>query len=282
MLFSMGHSSKMAVLALATAASVALAVNTVVTQPAQAETVVPAFISTCQFTQRAQMDPIVMPGMMGMSMLHDFFGNTATDANSTPNSLAANGGSSCTATQDKTAYWAPTVSVNGADVMPTRLRVYYRAGTKNPSTVKAIPAGLEMIAGSAFTTSNQSTSVVSWGCGTASTGTITVPTCASNTLVLHVYFPDCWDGTHLDSSDHQSHMAYTHNGACPASHPVGLPKITEDVQYPIRGGSAVQFVYSSTARTGHADFMDGWNQSTMSALVTRCIVGRVACGVISD
>jgi hypothetical protein len=77
-------------------------------------------------------------------------------------------------------------------------------------------------------------------------------------------------------------MAYTHNGACPAGHPVGLPKVTEDVQYPISGGSGVTFVYSGSARTGHADFMDGWNQSTLNALVTRCLVGRVACGVISD
>ena len=281
MLFSIGNSPKKAVLALSIAAGVAVALNPMIIQPAAADTV-PAFISTCQFTQRAQMDPIMMPGMMGTGMMHDFFGNTATNANSTPASLVAHGGSSCTATKDKTAYWAPTVSVNGSDVTPTRMRAYYRAGTKNPSTIKAIPAGLVMIAGNESATRTQSTSVVSWGCGNASTGTASVPTCSSKSLVLHVYFPDCWDGKHLDSADHQSHMAYTHNGACPASHPVGLPKLTEDVQYPIRGGSSVKFVYSGNARTGHADFMDGWNQSTMSSLVTKCIVGRVACGVISD
>jgi hypothetical protein len=279
---SIGRSAKMTVLALSTAAGLAVALNPLASQPAMASTVVPAFISSCQFTQRAQLDPIVMPGMTGMAMLHDFFGNTATDANSTPASLLATGGSSCTATKDKTAYWTPTVSVNGAAVTPTRMRIYYRAGTKNPATVKPIPAGLKMIAGSAFTTGDQPTSVVSWGCGQASTGTVAVPTCATDKLVMHVYFPDCWDGTHLDSTNHQSHMAYTHNGACPADHPVGLPKVTEDVQYPIRGGSAVQFVYSGNARTGHADFMNGWNQSTMNSLVTRCIVGRVACGVIAD
>jgi hypothetical protein len=139
-----------------------------------------------------------------------------------------------------------------------------------------------MVAGNSKATSLQSTSVVSWGCGQASTGTAAVPTCASNTLVLHVYFPDCWNGRDLDSADHKSHMAYTHNGACPAGYPVPVPKITEDLQYPIRGGSGVSYDFSGTAMTAHADFMNGWSQTTLNALVTRCIVGRVACGVITN
>jgi hypothetical protein len=30
-------------------------------------------------------------------------------------------------------------------------------------------------------------------------------------LQLDVIFPDCWDGRHLDSPDHKSHMAYSRN-----------------------------------------------------------------------
>jgi hypothetical protein len=77
-------------------------------------------------------------------------------------------------------------------------------------------------------------------------------------------------------------MAYTHNGACPRGYPVELPKITEDVRYPIRGGSGVKYDFSGNALTAHADFMNGWNRTAFQALVTKCLVGRRACGLIFD
>jgi hypothetical protein len=267
-----------AVLALALAGSLAgWAPN-----PARAASVVPGFVVSCTFSHRAKVDPILMPGMVGMSHVHDFFGNSGTNQNSTPATLRSSGKSSCTASKDRSGYWVPTLSFNGTHVRPVRMRVYYRAGTKNPATIKRIPAGLVMVAGNAKATGRQSTRVVSWGCGRASRGTASVPTCATRSLVLHVYFPDCWNGRDLDSADHKSHLAYTHNGACPKAYPVELPKVTEDVQYPIRGGSGVKYDFSGTAMTAHADFMNGWNQSTLQALVTKCLVGRRECGLISD
>ena len=244
--------------------------------------VVPSFVVSCEFSHRAAVDPIVMPGMVGMAHSHDFFGNSGTDESSTPAKLRTTGTSTCTATKDKSGYWAPTLSLNGKNVAPVRMRVYYRAGTKNPSKIRNLPAGLVMVAGDSKATRPQSTSVVSWGCGNASRGTASVPTCSSDKLVLHVYFPDCWNGRDLDSVDHKSHLAYTHNGACPSDHPVGLPKITEDVHYATRGGSGVSYGFSGSALTAHADFMNGWNQSTLSSLVSRCLVGRLSCGDISD
>src|SRR5947209_4547602 len=38
------------------------------------------FTDTCARTKTAPNDPILMPGMAGSSMQHDFFGNTATTA----------------------------------------------------------------------------------------------------------------------------------------------------------------------------------------------------------
>jgi hypothetical protein len=250
--------------------------------PGVAASVVPGFVVSCAFSHRAKVDPIVMPGMVGMSHIHDFFGNSGTNQNSTTTILRTTGTSSCTASKDRTGYWAPTLSLNGTHVRPVRMRVYYRAGTKNPAGIKTIPAGLVMVAGNAKATSRQSTSVVSWGCGRASRGTAAVPTCATRKLILHVYFPDCWNGRNLDSADHKSHMAYTHNGACPRGYPVELPKITEDVRYPIRGGSGVKYDFSGNALTAHADFMNGWNRTAFQALVTKCLVGRRACGLIFD
>lgn len=270
------------VVARSAAVGITIALTSFVSPDAQAQTVVPSFVTSCTFSHRAAVDPIVTPGVVGGTHSHDFFGNNATNENSTPTSLRATGRSTCTATKDKSGYWVPTLSFNGTSVLPIRMRVYYRAGTKSSSTIKNLPAGLVMVAGNSKATSKQPISAVSWGCGQASRGTAAVPTCTSASLVLHVYFPDCWDGTHTDSANHKSHMAYTHNGACPSDHPVPLPKITEDVLYPIRGGSGVSYDFSGNALTGHADFMNGWGQSTLGALVTRCIVGRLACGDISD
>jgi Domain of unknown function (DUF1996) len=268
----------------AVAFTIALTASLAVWPPdaSRAAGVVRGFVVSCAFSHRARVDPIVMPGMVGMAHVHDFFGNSRTNQNSTPATLRSSGRSSCKATKDRTGYWAPTLSLNGTRVHPVRMRVYYRAGTKDPSTIKPIPAGLVMIAGNAKATRRQPTSVISWGCGRASRGRAFVPTCASRSLVLHVYFPDCWNGRALDSPDHKRHLAYTHNGACPRGYPVALPKVTEDIQYPIRGGSGVRYGFSGTSMTAHADFMNGWDQPTLRALVTRCVVGRRACGVISD
>lgn len=41
-----------------------------------------------------------------------------------------------------------------------------------------------------------------------------------------VFFPSCWDGINLDSTNHRDHVAYPiqnyNSGDCPSSHPVKL------------------------------------------------------------
>ena len=234
---------------------------------------VPDFVSTCTFSHRAMDDPIVAPGRPGAAHSHDFFGNRTTDAFSTLTSLHAAGSTTCDLPGDTAAYWAPTLTKDSHEVTPTRLRAYYRPGTKNPASLRSLPAGLKMVAGDAHATAPQSTRVVTWGCGVASTGTSSVATCWDATLVLHVYFPDCWDGLHLDSPDHHSHMAYTRFGRCPADHPIPVPKLTEDILYPIRGGPGVALA-SGSATTAHADFFNAWSQPTLDALVQGCLVQR--------
>jgi len=240
------------------------------TIPSAAASTVPDFVSTCAFSHRAMDDPIVAPGRPGASHSHDFFGNATTDAFSTLTSLHS-GSTTCDMPGDTAAYWVPTLSVGGHQVTPTRLRAYYRPGTKDPASLTSIPAGLKMVAGNSHATTAQSTRVVTWGCGVASQGTASVPTCPAGTLVLHVYFPDCWDGVHLDSTDHASHMAYTKFGRCPADHPVAIPKLTEDVLYPIRGGPGVALA-SGSGLTAHADFFNAWHQQRLDALVQGCLV----------
>src|SRR5438046_1298283 len=81
--------------------------------PAQEPDPVGAFRFTCNAGQLAKDDPIVYPGQPGKSHLHQFFGNTGTNANSNYNSLRTTGGSTCTrsATESpqRSAYWMPAM-----------------------------------------------------------------------------------------------------------------------------------------------------------------------------
>jgi uncharacterized protein DUF1996 len=107
-----------------------------------------------------------------------------------------------------------------------------------------------------------------------------VPTCPNargESLRLHVNFPNCWDGRHLDSADHQSHMAYATRGSCPADHPVAVPAIALIFRYAITGGSGVG-LSSGGQYSAHADFFNAWRQGTLVSLVDRCLNALRHCG----
>src|SRR5215210_5752814 len=67
------------------------------------------FVVSCGFSHRDQVDPIVDFGKNPSFHMHDFFGNTTTNANSDLASLQK-GGTTCNKPEDKAAYWHPTVS----------------------------------------------------------------------------------------------------------------------------------------------------------------------------
>src|SRR5215207_4500857 len=50
-----------------------------------------SFVVRCDFSHRKQVDPIVSPGVKKSFHMHDFFGNTNTNRNSTLKSLRAGG-----------------------------------------------------------------------------------------------------------------------------------------------------------------------------------------------
>lgn len=110
-----------------------------------------------------------------------------------------------------------------------------------------------------------------------------VPTCPRGArLRLAVTFPDCWDGTRLDSADHRSHLAQTLRvrGAlnrCPASHPVAVPSLTVRLSYRTRGGPGVRLA-SGSANGAHADFFNAWDPAALADLVERCLNADVHCG----
>jgi Tol biopolymer transport system component len=224
----------------------------------------------CGFSHRNQDDPIVSPGRPGRSHDHTFFGNRSTDAFATPTALRKNRRTTCSDPADTSAYWAPTLYVAGRPVEPLALIATYSRRTSRP--LEPFPAGLKMIAGDAYARRAQSSRVTSWSCAVPrAERSSTVPRCPGTRrggLRLHVSFPDCWDGTRLDSADHKSHMAYSSDAGCPDSHPVAVPALSLAVHYPVSGRRAPELA-SGGQFSGHADFLNAWNQAELASRVRR-------------
>ena len=248
----------------------------------------------CSDDHTAADDPIVFPGQFGASHMHTFFGNTSTNAASTLASLRATT-SSCgrnMGTSDPSAYWVPSLMKQNADGTSSIVgseqlsQIYYRrAGGGRGPGVYPFPPGLRMIAGSAKATSDQPASIVSWSCGRGGPESPHMFRCAGGSsapMVVSLAFPSCWDGVHLDSADHKSHMAYAaSNGACPASHPVSLPELNIEVEYVNLGGGPEYFLASGGIYSFHGDFFNAWDNRVQNALVATCLNGARECADIN-
>jgi hypothetical protein len=236
------------------------------------------FVGSCRFSHMAMDDPIVYPGRPGASHDHSFVGNTTTNAFSTLGTLRT-GSTTCKRAGETAAYWMPTLLLNGAPVSPHGATIYYRRRTL--AAVRAFPPGLKMIAGNSHAAAPQNMNVTYWNCGASSVpASSAVPTCPdsrSQSLRLHVKFPNCWDGRNVDSTDHMSHMAYAEHGVCPADHPVAVPAISLIFRYAITGGPAVA-LSSGGQYSAHADFFNGWRQGALVSLVNTCLNALRHCG----
>jgi hypothetical protein len=110
-------------------------------------------------------------------------------------------------------------------------------------------------------------------------GSSGIPRCQANTtLQLHVNFPDCWNGTTLDSTNHKSHMAYSVAGRCPRSHPVAVPALSIVYNYPGIASTNAAMLSSGGQHSGHADFINTWRQATLAKLVADCLNRQRDCG----
>jgi hypothetical protein len=209
-----------------------------------------AFRFTCLAGQLSYDDPIVYPGQPGKSHLHQFFGNTATNANSTYQSLRTTGGSTCTHSTDvssqRSAYWEPAMLDGAGNVVkPNFLLTYYKnfpatkpecQGAPDATHMGwciAIPNGLRFITGYNMDTGTGSPTdpndrmywAVAFECLTPDQQTslsgvqhsladvVATGKCVNGGLLrAGIALPNCWDGKYLDTADHRSHMVYG-NGA---------------------------------------------------------------------
>lgn len=240
------------------------------------------FKVVCDYSHSAPNDPIVFPNRPGASHLHDFTGNTTTDASSTLASLQR-GRTTCNNVKDLSAYWAPALYQNGTRVEPKEMQVYYRASNRNAKVIRSIPLGLRMVAGNHDATKPQSTDIAGWTCiDNPPNFQSTMPTFSpGQKLRNRIRFPECWDGKHLDSADHKSHLAYLVNGSCPSNHPVAIPRVDIEVHYGnIAGGASRVTLASGSWTTLHADFWNVWNPATLQGFVTQCLVNTQICNVV--
>jgi hypothetical protein len=262
---------------------VAVAMAAMAALPAAAQARGGQFKVNCTYSHSATDDPIVFPGQPGASHLHDFFGNTTTDAFSTAATLLA-GGTTCETSDDKSGYWEPALYSHGVRTLGLRLATYY-VGNAN---TEPVPAGLKMVAGDSHATGIQPATVILWSCGNGTPQQTKPYDCSSwlNVSPLGVTglvrFPMCWDGTGLDRGDVVYKGA---GGRCPAAFPHLIPQLRvflkTGIVNPFNRDGIIAISFSSGPwYTIHADFFNGWTQSRMVSLTKNCLNAGKSCGVV--
>ncbi|CCQ12596.1 Putative periplasmic or exported protein [Pseudoalteromonas luteoviolacea B = ATCC 29581] len=294
------------------------------------------FRINCDFAHSSYHDPIVYPDQSNAAHLHRFYGNTLVDEKTTTVSLVSSGESSCQGnTLNRSSYWVPALLAPAFDVV-TKQRLYdehgepawkpvpavvgnddeaheifyYSAGIDDLQAIQSIPVGLKMIAGSHMGKPGmeQETNIVRWHCQSWESSdahnprwSTSIPHCeAPDRVRMDIFFPSCWNGVDLDSSDHKSHMAYpsSEDGRgetrCPETHPVPILRVSfhyafgvkPEVYHPelksSQGWRLASDLYevSETQPGGmslHGDWFNAWHPEALQAVLENCIQGRLDC-----
>ncbi len=272
--------------------------------------IVGAFRFICTPAHLAYDDPIVYPGQPGRSHLHQFFGNTAVNANSTFQSLRTTGESTCMSPLNRSGYWQPAMlTAQGKVVRPDYWQIYYkRRPSSDPAcTIAAkgcvgIPRGMRFIFGYDMITNTPATGALTYLCvrdGRILVGVEanTIPAAAAqcapgDELVVRIGAPECWDGKRIDSPNHRDHVAYEYYEAgtgrqrCPDSHPYLMPTFTLSAFYSVvAGDQAATWRLSSdemlpgapAGSTFHADFFSAWDDDVEQMWLDNCIDKLLNC-----
>ncbi|WP_133365834.1 DUF1996 domain-containing protein [Qipengyuania sediminis] len=269
----------------------------------------------------AKDDPVVYFNQPGASHLHQVWGNSLFDARTTPSDLAKNAVTNCNDTAyslNRSSYWMPALVHESGEVLkPDLVMVYYKrkisssayctpGNPKFAGTCVGIPSQIRFIFG--WDSKNPTAPVkgASWYCTTAHghhanlDDAFNAGCTAGADLIADTGAPNCWDGKHLDTPDHRSHMSYivtdphTAIGRCPSTHPYLIPqqqnkaqfRVTEDMYGTRPDGTKYSRVRLSSdgmlpgAKAGatlHADYMEAWVTAAKKLWVDNCIEKALNC-----
>ncbi len=290
----------------------------------------------CDFSHTSNDDPIVFPGQDGAAHLHRFYGNMLLDENSDTHTLFTSGESTCQGnTLNRSSYWIPALQAPlydpdsgerqtdelGEPAWQTVPAVvgnddeahevfYYSAGVDDLEAIQTIPLGLKMIAGNHMGQPDmeQDTAIVRWHCQSWESSdasnprwSTSIPECiAPDRLRMDIFFPSCWNGTDLDSSNHKDHMAYPIDSGgpagmiCPATHPVPIVRVSfhyafgvkpewyDPISRSSRGWRLSSDMYEvNTLAPGgmslHGDWFNAWHPEALQAILDGCIKNQLDC-----
>ena len=116
-------------------------------------------------------------------------------------------------------------------------------------------------------------------------------TCAGETkLTVVLDFPNCWDGKHLDSPDHRSHLAYGSYGSwgylkCPTTHPKLIPTLHIAAEYTLVGTDDRSLIRLASdifddlprGKSLHGDALFAWDPEAWQMFHDNCIDKLLNC-----
>ncbi|UNI22897.1 hypothetical protein JDV02_008740 [Purpureocillium takamizusanense] len=277
--------------------SVSLAIAGLILSPL---TMAQLFTVNCEPLTIQRGDPIVDPGVLS-SHVHAVVGGTAFALSQSNEAAKAARATTCDKILDNSNYWQPQlyhqrrdgkfeiVNFQGAAAYYISRACDYAPGRRNCNgspAPKAPPAGLRMVVGEpslrTYNHSNPAQRAISHVClgrGT-SKETPNFPSGQCERMRAETFFPSCWDGKNLDSSNHRKHMAFPvigdfNTGVCPQSHPVAIFSVFFEFFYDT--GAIKNFnrlVWANGDPTGyglHGDYLNGWkDQDRLGRAMDTC------------
>ena len=216
-------------------------------------------------------------------------GDTSVDASSTFGSMLA-GETTCRVPSDTAGYWAPTAFMDGVQVRPGVMRIYYLGPAFG--TVETIPAGLQMVGGNRSPVAGREPArlVELWADQDREDPPGGHPVRLPAVGELRVRrrdrrrhrVPQLLERHRLRPED----VTYPFGGSCPAGFGHTIPRLSERVHYGVMNptgpdGTTLAFELSSGPwYTLHADFWNTWQQERLDQLVEDCLVAKAHCGSV--
>lgn len=229
------------------------------------------FLSSSPLT-RSAIPPMIAPAAPAAAI------PAAIPASSTPLAEAMAASTTCKLSTDKASYWTPSLRApDGSLVKPIGMQIYYSNRPHEYGTTRSFPANFRLIAGGPL---SGGAPRAYWNC--LSHDDVVrlnyIPDCGRSGLRMNLTWPNCWDGVHLDSANHRSHVVYPVHDRCPATRPVKIPQLRTRVWFPVIPNSSEARLVDGNV-IPHADFWNTWNQTALIRLVRNCLHQGSGCGL---